>query len=372
MEGIRRDPLVALRGRPRRGSHASHDWHNSMKRLLAVAAALSVAGAAATPAAVLCRKKSGAVFARATCKKKETALNLEEFGAVGPKGDTGAPGTPGAHGTPGAPGMRGAPGVGPLTTCPPDSVLVGTTCVDTYEASVWQIPPSNTALVAKVQAGTATFADLTGGGATQLAPAATCGGSSDYGITFPDTGNWTPVLGSNPPSPGVYAVSIPGVQPSGCITWFQANEACGLSGKRLVRNDEWQWAAAGTPDPGTDNGSTDCNVGKTFAPSNTGSRSSCKSAWGVFDMVGNVEEWVADWADLATTCTDWTTSASIPGSDFSCFGGPGGAGVSSLPGALFRGGDFDVGGGTRAGVFAVDAEKVPLFSAPSFGFRCAR
>jgi formylglycine-generating enzyme required for sulfatase activity len=27
---------------------------------------------------------------------------------------------------------------------------------------------------------------------------------------------------------------------------------------------------------------------------NTGSRASCKSSWGVFDMVGNVLEWVAD------------------------------------------------------------------------------
>src|SRR5262249_48769076 len=143
---------------------------------------------------------------------------------------------------------------------------------------------------------------------------------------FSSDGNWTPVPGSNPPSPGVYAVSISGVLPSACITWFQANEACALSGKRLVRNDEWQRAAAGTPDPGTDNGTTDCNVSAAGAPVNRGSRASCKSAWGVFDMVGNVEEWAADWADLDTACTDWTTSAGIPGGDLSCFGGPGGTG----------------------------------------------
>jgi hypothetical protein len=38
----------------------------------------------------------------------------------------------------------------------------------------------------------------------------------------------------------VYALSIPGVQPSTCITWFQANQACLLSGKRLLTNREWQ------------------------------------------------------------------------------------------------------------------------------------
>jgi hypothetical protein len=30
--------------------------------------------------------------------------------------------------------------------CPPDAVKVGNVCIDKYEASVWQVPPSNTAL----------------------------------------------------------------------------------------------------------------------------------------------------------------------------------------------------------------------------------
>src|SRR5215468_8388139 len=45
--------------------------------------------------------------------------------------------------------------------CPPDSVKVGDACVDRYEESVWQIPPSNTALVKMVVSGRATLADLT-------------------------------------------------------------------------------------------------------------------------------------------------------------------------------------------------------------------
>jgi formylglycine-generating enzyme required for sulfatase activity len=256
--------------------------------------------------------------------------------------------------------------------CPADSVKVGNNCIDTYEASVWQIDPvANKKLVDKVQAGKATLADLTKGGATQLIPPSSCS-TPGYPANFPFDGNWTPVLGSNPPSPGVYAVSIPGVHPSACITWFQANQACLLSGKRLVTNREWQGAAAGTPDPGTDNGSTDCNISARDAV-NTGSRSSCKSSWGVFDMVGNVDEWVADWADQETNCTDWTSQTGIAGGDRSCFGGPGninGLPELSIPGALIRGGSF-FSFGSGAGVFAVFVDPPQVLSS-TFGFRCAR
>jgi formylglycine-generating enzyme required for sulfatase activity len=248
-----------------------------------------------------------------------------------------------------------APAFAGTLKCPADSVKVGNACIDKYEASIWQIAPSNTAL------------GCTASPFNQTA----------YPANFPNDGNWTPVADSSPPSPGVYAVSIPGVLPSTCTTWFQAVQACAVSGKRLARNEEWQRAAAGTPDPGTDNGTTDCNISTAGHPVNTGSRSSCKSSWGVFDMVGNATEWVADWADLSTGCTDWTSQTGIAGGDFSCFGGPGTTGASgetsnfnSIPGALIRGGSWRLG--TGAGVFAVHTNGNPSVSNFLVGFRCAR
>jgi formylglycine-generating enzyme required for sulfatase activity len=225
-------------------------------------------------------------------------------------------------------------------------VKVGPLCVDKYEASVW----SN--------------AD---GSGTQYGATGTSFYLTAYPGGFPANGNWT--------TP-VYAVSKAGVIPSTSLTWYQAQQACALSGKRLLTNAEWQMAAAGTPDPGTDNGSTDCNV-DTRAPVETGSRDSCVSNWGVNDMVGNVWEFVADW--IQGDSNPWsafvTTRTAGAG-----YGGDRIAGINpaqyqasdstNLPAAIIRGGYFV--GGPIVGVFAMAAGTAPSVAVYSTGFRCAR
>ncbi len=245
-----------------------------------------------------------------------------------------------------------------ITKCPPDAVLVGQTCVDTYEASVWQIPTTNTGLINRVKKGTVRLSDLTSGRATQISAESNFNCSPSFPSTFPVNGQWTQPL---------YALSVPGVHPTACVSWFQADQACALSGKRLLTNAEWQRAAAGTPDSptGADNGVSDCAINSPDAV-NTGSRTNCKSSWGAFDMVGNVDEWVADWVPLSTSCTGWGSFSD----DYMCLAGadattPGG------PGALVRGGYW--AGGTLDGVFAVGGSDQPAEQgAPGLGFRCAR
>ena len=158
---------------------------------------------------------------------------------------------------------------GPLRPCPADMVTVGNFCIDRYEATVFA--------------------------------AASCTGtrygasSYDYPAGFSPNGNVTTTL---------YACSVPGVVPSASISWFQAQQACAASGKRLCSNDEWQAAAAGTPDD-----TASCNLDTAGTVGNTDARPACVSRFGALNMVGNLWEWVTAWV----SATGWNGQDPIAG-----------------------------------------------------------
>lgn len=287
-----------------------------------------------------------------------TAITQIPAGPEGPEGPQGPMGPLGPQGPAGPQGEQGL--TGPMfdiadAVCPNGMVRVADACIDKYEASIWQTVDGAT--IDQILHGQILSAgDLTGV-ATQYGD-----GGDNYDPGCPN--NAAGCL-------DFYAISVPGVLPSHTITWFQAAATCRNSGKRLATNQEWQMAAFGTPDPGTDNGTTTCAItGSATVP--TGSRSSCVSDAGAMDMVGNLWEWVADWwpavinSDGSGCNNGWDGFSD----DYNC----GAVNVTTTgPSAMLRGGDaFGAGGNTRAGPFAIALTRAPQAEWFNVGFRCAR
>ena len=206
------------------------------------------------------------------------------------------------------------------------------------------------------------------------------GGKDDFPLTFPDSGDFSVKL---------YACSRSGNVPSRMMTWFQASQACLLASKHLCSNEQWQWAAAGTYDPGKYDGTSggSCHTGG-ISPRKTGqagavpgASASCISRWGAEDMAGNLFEWVAWWTQTGKA---WMvkdgedTPPWKPGYgdgqdktwnlDGRAFGGNGW--VNGLPAAGRRGGTWDYG--VLSGTFAVSLSDGPSASDASAGGRCCR
>lgn len=104
--------------------------------------------------------------------------------------------------------------------------------------------------------------------------------------------------------------NVAGVLPRVDVTWTGASALCAEAGKRLCTADEWEracrgpdartWAYGGSFDRGRCNTPLDSGGPDGAIPyAAAGAHPDCVSAEGVFDLNGNVSEWVADGWDVA-------------------------------------------------------------------------
>ncbi len=177
-------------------------------------------------------------------------------------------------------------------------------------------------------------------------------------------------------------------QPMTGGSWFDADTYCRSQGKRLPTEAEWEKAARGPEGQRTSFGDDDvtcdtavvkddrgrsCGVKKRGAAGDTGKvlpvRSRPAGHYGLFDMMGNAEEWVADW---------WTSSYAACGA--ACLGpnpeGPCGGGAKRCAKHSYK--------VVRGGSWYWPAEHATAYhrrrhfpaNAPPgfhhFGFRCAK
>lgn len=205
--------------------------------------------------------------------------------------------------------------------CPPDMVLITSFCIDRYEVSTVDkatreslspyYPPEPN-MLSYVYDRWQVLRYSAGGAEARQMPLPEIS-------EFQRRGKYTAM-----------AVNRVGAVPQAYLSYHSAKRVCEAAGKRLCSPKEWEVACMGehvTAFPyGTEYKAEPCNVGKVFHPASilhglassghldprlnllllegeepvlrqTGASTTCASRWGkdaVYDMVGNLDEWVDD------------------------------------------------------------------------------
>ena len=179
-------------------------------------------------------------------------------------------------------------------------------------------------------------------------------------------------------------LSVEGAIPWRNISQNQAALACVKAGKRLPTNDEWYLATMGTPDKLNNWLASDCNLSQNWkesSPGKTGTAENCVSAYGVYDMVGNVWEWMSDTVNygvydgIKLPDTGYISSVNDKGlpletaltPDSNYFNDKLWVDSANVTG-IFRGGFW--GSESDGGPYSMHTQITPSFVGEAVGFRC--
>jgi formylglycine-generating enzyme len=215
------------------------------------------------------------------------------------------------------------PAAGSVPTCPAEMVRLGGYCIDRWEASLVDAQsgsalspyyPPHPKLLARIHSVWQVERRLLGDESARAMP--------------------LPLVPSVQRADfSIKAVSVAGVVPQGYLSYHLARRACEAAGKRLCTQEEWTHACRGARQLKFPYGNQylagRCNIHRALHPAHvlhgsssightdprlnlvmeskasgldpllrpTGATASCKSSWqadAIYDMVGNLDEWIED------------------------------------------------------------------------------
>jgi hypothetical protein len=121
---------------------------------------------------------------------------------------------------------------------------------------------------------------------------------TQYGVEADEYPAGWPAEG--PATETLYACSLPGILPSGYLSWYRAQRACEAQGKVLCDAETWS-RACGNLNQGYPYGDVfvqgTCNdgLGGIGELAETGAFADCRESDRIHDLSGNLAEWVQDW-----------------------------------------------------------------------------